>query len=69
MGHALDEMSFLFCGKFNLTLWAEHLPGTCNGAADVLSQDDQVSFLSQVTSAQQEPTPVPVKLAEVLVHK
>ena len=57
---------FFFCGK---TLWAEHLPGRCNGAADALSQDDQVSFLSQVTSAQHEPNPIPVKLAEVLVHQ
>ena len=60
---------FFFVAKFNLTLWAEHFPGRCNGAADALSQDDQVSFLSQVTSAQQEPTPIPVKLAEVLVHQ
>ena len=28
---------FFFCGKFNLTLWAEHKPGRCNGAADILS--------------------------------
>ena len=59
---------FFFVEKFNLTLWEEHLPGRCNGAADTLSQDDQVSFLSQVTSAQQEPNPILVKLAEVLVH-
>ena len=30
---------FFFVAKFYLTLWAEHLPGRCNGAADALSQD------------------------------
>ena len=60
---------FFFRAKFDLALWAEHLPGKCNGAADALSRDDRISFLSQVTSAQREPTLIPVELAEVLVHK
>ena len=29
---------FFFVAKFNLTLWAEHLPGRCNGAADALTE-------------------------------
>ena len=31
---------FFFVAKFNLTLWAEHLLGRCNGAIDTLSRDD-----------------------------
>ena len=46
---------FFFRAKFDLALWAEHLPGKCNGAADALSCDDRILFLSQVTSAQRDP--------------
>lgn len=58
---------FFFQACFNVTLRGEHIPGVDNGAADALSRDDHMSFLSQVPSAQRAPTQIPEVLLQALV--
>ena len=58
---------FFFLAKYNTTLWAEHIPGGRNGAADALSRNDHLSFLSQVPSARRTPSRIPPGLLQALV--
>lgn len=74
-GTSKDELAaqlmrclFLFMAKFDLCLRAVHLPGKDNGAADALSRNDHMSFLSQVPAARHAPTAIPPGLARALVH-
>ena len=60
---------FFFLAKYNVTLRAEHIPGSENGAADALSRNNRLSFLSQVPSARGTPTQISPGLLQVLVHK
>ncbi len=73
-GTSKDELAaqlmrclFLFEARFDLKLRAVHLPGRDNGAADALSCNDHMSFLSQVPSAHQAPTDIPHGLMKALV--
>ena len=63
----LLQSLFFFVAKHNLVLFAQHIPGVDNGAADALSRNNQRSFFMQVTGAQKDPTPIPVDLLEALV--
>ena len=60
---------FFFLAKYNVALWAEHIPGGQNGAADALSRNNYLSFLSQVPSARRAPSLIPPGLLQALVLK
>ena len=60
---------FFFLASYDITLWSVHVPGILNGAADALSRNDHLSFLSQVPSAQPLPEEIQPVLMEALVHK
>ena len=58
---------FFFTAHFNLSLFAQHLPGKENVAADALSRDNLPLFLQQVPRAKQDPTLLPQELVQALI--
>ena len=60
---------FFFLAKCSVTLRAEHIPGSENGAADALSRNNRLSLLFQVPSARGIPTQILPGLLQVFVHK
>ena len=64
--HLLRSLFFLVA-TYDLKLWSVHVPGVLNGAADALSRNDNISFLSQVPSALRQPDSIPLELLDVLV--
>ena len=60
---------FSFLAKYNVMLWVEHIPGEQNEAADALSHNNHLSFLSQVPSTRRAPSQIPPGLLQVLVQK
>lgn len=58
---------FFFLAHFNVFLFAVHLPGRDNIAADALSRDNLPLFLQQVQHAAQQPTLLPEELIQALV--
>ena len=54
--------------RFVIIVWAEHLPGRENWAADAFSHDRLALFCSQETSAAMQATPLPAELLDMLVH-
>ena len=60
---------FFFLAKFRVTLVGEHIPGKHNQAADALSRNDHLSFLSQVPTASPQPTRIRQELLQALVFQ
>ena len=60
---------FFFLAKCNVTLRAKHIHGSENGAAEALSRNNCLSYLSQVPSAKGTPTRIVPGLLQVLVPK
>ena len=60
---------FFFTAVYQLVLAPQHLPGKDNAAADHLSRDALSSFLQLVPNAHTEPTVLPGKLMQALVHQ
>ena len=57
-----------FCeAHYHVRLSAAYLPGSLNVLADHLSRNRSVSFLSKVTDADREPSPIPERLPELLL--
>ena len=59
---------FFFLAYHNITLWAEHIPGRNNGAADALSRNNYPQFCMQVPQASQYPTTIPATVLQTLVR-
>ena len=57
---------FFFAAEFNLFLFAQHLPGKCNVAADALSRNNVNLFFQQVPQAKKDSSPLPPELLLVL---
>ena len=64
--HLLRSL-FLFIASYDVSIFAEHIAGVENKAADALSRGNHQSFLSQVPAARQEPSQVPEELRQALV--
>ena len=64
--HILRCLSF-FTAHFNVSLFAQHLPGRENVAADALSRNNLPLFLQQVPGAKQDPTLLPQELVQALI--
>ena len=61
---------YFFAAHFNCFLFAQHLPGRKNVAADALSRDNASLFFQQITHADKLPTPLPPELLQaLLVHR
>ena len=58
---------FFFLAHFNVFLFAQHLPGRDNVAADALSRDNLPLFHQQVRQAASSPTPIPDELLQTLI--
>ena len=58
-----------FLAQFDVSLVAKHIAGVHNTAADALSRNKLVSFFQCVPQANQLPTPVPLPLMEMLLHR
>ena len=57
-----------FCeAHYHVRLSAAYLPGSLNVLADHLSRNSSVSFLSKVTDADREPSPILKRLPELLL--
>ena len=63
----LMRCMFFFLAKFRMTLFGEHIPGKHNQAADALSRNDHLSFLSQVPMASPQPSRIRHELLQALV--
>ncbi len=66
--HLLRCLCFLEA-TFHFQLSACHLPGADNTLADLLSRNHLPSFHSKVPNANLEPSPVPRRLAQLLLDK
>ena len=64
--HMLRSL-FLFLASYDVSVFAEHIAGVQNRAADALSRGNHQSFRSQVPAAKQEPSRVPEELRQALV--
>ena len=64
--HALRSLHFL-TAHWDIKLWAEHLPGKQNTAADALSRNLLQVFRNHVLDAEQQSTLIPMVLVELLV--
>ena len=58
---------FFFLANYNMFIFAEHIPGKDNVAADSLSRDNLCLFRHQVPSAAPDPTPIPDELLQALI--
>ena len=74
-GRSKDELAMhlmrclaFFTAHFQLVVWAEHLPGVENSAADALSRDRLSHFRLHVPSAAAQATSIPRELLDMLVH-
>ena len=73
-GRSKDELAMhlvrclaFFTAHFQPVLWAEHLPGVQNEAADSLSRNRLSLFRLQAPSAAAQATPIPPELVDMLV--
>ena len=64
--HLIHCLTF-FLSHINIILFAEHLPGKDNVAADALSRDNIPSFRQQVANAAENPSQLPQELILALV--
>ena len=60
---------FFFAARFNLSVYAVHLPRVQNVAADMhyVSRDDAAAFFHQVPMVCKEPVQVPLELQQLLI--
>ena len=63
--HLLRCLWFLIA-TFDIQITATHLPGVCNSAADMLSRNQRVEFLTAYPQASRTPTPIPSPLTCLL---
>ena len=66
--HLLRSL-FFWLAMFQVSVVAEHIPGSCNGPADALSRNNTPSFMSQVPHACRQPSEVPQELVELLLTR
>lgn len=59
---------FFIAAHFDFDIFARHIPGSLNVAADALSRNLLPLFLAKVPEAETLPTTIPPQLLEVLVH-
>ena len=64
--HLLRSL-FFWLVRYQLTIVGEHIPGSCNGAADALSRNNISFFMSQVSHACQQPAEIHQELIELLL--
>ena len=64
--HLMRCLTF-YLAQFSVNIYAEHIPGITNIAADALSRDNLPLFRQQVRHATQSPTPIPQELILALV--
>ena len=64
--HLVRALHF-FLAHWDIRLWADHVPGKVNTAADALSRNMMQVFHKQLPSAFQEGTPLPQVLLDLLV--
>ena len=64
--HLIRCLTF-FLSHFNVILFAEHLPGKDNVAADGLSRDNIPLFRQQVANTAENPSQLPQELILALV--
>ena len=64
--HLLRSL-FFFLAIYDVSVFAEHIAGVENRAADALSRGNHQLFRSQVPAAKQEPSQVPEELRQALV--
>ena len=64
--HLLRCLTF-YLAQFSVNIYAEHIPGISNTAADALSRDNLPLFRLQVHQASQLPTPIRQELILALV--
>jgi hypothetical protein len=60
---------FFVMARFNLAIFATHVPGKENGAADALSRNNLPLFHAQVPRAAKVPSRIPPELLELLIHR
>ena len=58
---------FFFSAKYNFRVYASHIAGKANTAADALPRNNLPLFIHQVPSAMSQPTPIPHELMQLLV--
>ena len=59
---------FFIAAHFDFDIFARHIPGSLNVAADALSHNCLPLFLAKVPEAEPLPSTIPPQLLEVLVH-
>ena len=64
--HLLRSL-FFFLAQWDTVLLAEHIPGELNTAADAISRNFMQVFRQAAPEAEEEPTPLPVEVRELLV--
>lgn len=64
--HLLRSLFFIV-SFFGFSLKASHVAGKNNGPADAISRDDLPRFFLQVPSAVANPTPIPIRLWQLVV--
>ncbi len=60
---------FFFLARYNIRVFATHIAGKANTAADALSRDNLPLFLHQVPYARPQPTPIPPEVRQLLVSQ
>ena len=60
---------FFVMARFNLAIFATHVPGKENGVADALSRNNLPLFHAQVPRAAKVPSRIPPELLELLIHR
>ena len=66
--HLLRSL-FFWLARTQVTLEAIHIPGRDNGPVDSLSRNDPLSFLSQVSYAQESLSVIPPAVKELLIKQ
>ena len=64
--HLMRSLFFITAVN-GISLYAQHIPGKHNNAADALSRNHLPLFHQQVPSADSQPTPIPPELWQILV--
>lgn len=57
---------WFFVAIFDISITAEHIPGTTNCAADMLSRNAMTNFFSLFSQVHRLPTPIPAPLLDII---